>query len=324
MRLFQKISLGRGGFATLGLAALLASCSSGGNTGTGTVLASLTGTSSAEASVTVHAGSCTVGNGAITLDGAITVDGIGAQLIFTNNRNQFTHESTADFAADLVIVPEGGSLSVPTLSTDGNTISDPYVWVRFVDDQGQALSDEVYLGHCSEGLSDAQVSLDLPAEAVVFDSTRASCSNHPGPEITLDAELSLGAATAQIVLRDRADPASDTGTPLQEAIFEQPVTTTGKTFPFPKQPVQGGVGGNPWIFLELSDGAGSAVGNRVLLGRCVQLEQGISGDNSNSNGTSADDSNDNNSNGVSADDSNDNNAGHSNDNNGADDSNDNM
>jgi len=40
---------------------------------------------------------------------------------------------------------------------------------------------------------------------------------------------------------------------------------------FPKQPVLGGVGGNPWISVQFLQGDGSAIGSEELLGRCVQL-----------------------------------------------------
>lgn len=42
----------------------------------------------------------------------------------------------------------------------------------------------------------------------------------------------------------------------------------------PKQPVQGGVGGNPWISVQLLGGAGDLIGTEVLLGHCVQLLPG--------------------------------------------------
>jgi hypothetical protein len=43
---------------------------------------------------------------------------------------------------------------------------------------------------------------------------------------------------------------------------------------FPKQPVLGGVGGNPWIYLQFIDGQGNALSGERLLGRCVQLAPG--------------------------------------------------
>jgi hypothetical protein len=38
----------------------------------------------------------------------------------------------------------------------------------------------------------------------------------------------------------------------------------------PKQPVLGGVGGNPYIYLQFTNAAGGVMSEEILLGRCVQ------------------------------------------------------
>jgi hypothetical protein len=35
--------------------------------------------------------------------------------------------------------------------------------------------------------------------------------------------------------------------------------------------VEGGVGGNPWFWIQLRDDQGAALGEEILVGRCVQL-----------------------------------------------------
>jgi hypothetical protein len=50
--------------------------------------------------------------------------------------------------------------------------------------------------------------------------------------------------------------------------------SSGFSLSFPKQPVQGGVGGNPWISVRFADSAGQQIGPETLLGRCVQLLPG--------------------------------------------------
>ena len=59
-----------------------------------------------------------------------------------------------------------------------------------------------------------------------------------------------------------------------DAVRDVMLVNTGETIKFPKQPVQGGVGGNPWISVQLLEGQGNPIGNEALLGRCVQLESG--------------------------------------------------
>jgi hypothetical protein len=49
----------------------------------------------------------------------------------------------------------------------------------------------------------------------------------------------------------------------------------GLSYTFPKQPVRGGVGGNPWIFAGFTDGDGNDLGDATLLGRCEQLSKAL-------------------------------------------------
>jgi hypothetical protein len=44
----------------------------------------------------------------------------------------------------------------------------------------------------------------------------------------------------------------------------------GSSITIPKQPVLGGVGGNPHLYLQFHDGAGTDMTDEVYLGRCVQ------------------------------------------------------
>ena len=48
----------------------------------------------------------------------------------------------------------------------------------------------------------------------------------------------------------------------------------GSQITIPKQPVQGGTGGNPIISIQFQDGAGDPIDTLVRLGRCVQLLPG--------------------------------------------------
>jgi len=45
----------------------------------------------------------------------------------------------------------------------------------------------------------------------------------------------------------------------------------GSTLTLPKQPVRGGVGGNPIICIQFLKGNGDAIGEPITLGRCNQL-----------------------------------------------------
>jgi hypothetical protein len=52
------------------------------------------------------------------------------------------------------------------------------------------------------------------------------------------------------------------------------LAASGTSLRFPKQPVLGGVGGNPLIYAQFLQADGTPIGSEALLGRCVQLAPG--------------------------------------------------
>ncbi|MEW6307061.1 MAG: hypothetical protein AB1705_26660 [Verrucomicrobiota bacterium] len=96
------------------------------------------------------------------------------------------------------------------------------------------------------------------------------CANSPGPYISLDGGLTFSdGLQARFIFRNNDNPV---GGP-HEAVVSAPIVLipAGVHVTFPKQPVQGGVGGNPWISIQWRLGDGTPIGSEVLLGRCVQL-----------------------------------------------------
>jgi hypothetical protein len=98
------------------------------------------------------------------------------------------------------------------------------------------------------------------------------CTNNPGPFINVSGSVSVSPGVrARFIFRNQRED----GAP-HEAIAFADVTlmSNGFSLSFPKQPVQGGVGGNPWISVRFADSAGRQIGPETLLGRCVQLLPG--------------------------------------------------
>jgi hypothetical protein len=93
------------------------------------------------------------------------------------------------------------------------------------------------------------------------------CNNNPGPWITLEGELSLGGLNGRLIFRNNA---KGTHERVEDVVVDMVILNEGETIRFPKQPPLGGVGGNPWIYLQLTDGSGRAISEKALLGRCVQ------------------------------------------------------
>jgi hypothetical protein len=105
------------------------------------------------------------------------------------------------------------------------------------------------------------------------DFTALDCSNNQGPYINVECGLGFTEGIkARFIFRNNDNPV---GGPHEAARFtDVSIVPPGTTLRFPKQPVLGGVGGNPLIYALFEQGDGAAIGKEVLLGRCVQLAPG--------------------------------------------------
>ncbi|HEV8382164.1 MAG TPA: hypothetical protein VGQ29_11285 [Gemmatimonadales bacterium] len=209
----------------------------------------------------------------ITLEGAAALGGFGVEMTFSNNLKG-THEYTADNVVDLTLQPAGQSITIPKQPVLGGVGGNPFMWVQFVDARGTPTSDEIYLGRCVQGsrygFKHAQ---QTPATAFAEFGIE-SCENSPGPFISMDAGLAYEGLGVQVIFRNNDNPV---GGP-HEATHSNALSVVppGLSFSFPKQPVEGGVGGNPWILAGFLDGAGAPVSDATLLGRCEQLSKVLS------------------------------------------------
>jgi hypothetical protein len=199
----------------------------------------------------------------ITLGGEIKLGGLNARLIFMNN-TKGTHTATVVSHYDVTLLLAGSTIEIPKQPVQGGVGGNPYIYLQFHDGNGNDLSEEFYLGRCVQGLS---VSADLLQEAVARANVHAdSCSNRKGPFITLDGDLVLGGLHARIIFRNNVK-----GTHTAEDSRDVAIVLEGSKIVLPKQPVQGGVGGNPIISIQFLHGNGTPIGEPVVLGRCVEL-----------------------------------------------------
>lgn len=207
----------------------------------------------------------------VTLSGAMTLGGFGVEMIFRNNEKG-THEYTDEAFVDVTVIPAGESLTIPKQPVLGGTGGNPFIWVQFTNAQGAAISNEIYVGRCVQGVTtpvDATVGLDVAAMARAF---AEGCSNNPGPWITLDGSASMGGIGARVIFRNNDNPVGGPHEADRDAV-NFTLLESGNVIAFPKQPVLGGVGGNPWIWAQLEDGADTDLSDEILLGRCVQLSK---------------------------------------------------
>jgi len=232
--------------------------------------ASVSATLGVAASVTTSATAegCTNNPGPfITLSGEIALGGINGRLIFRNNVKG-THERTEDVTVDVVILPAGETITFAKQPPQGGVGGNPRISLQFTDGDGNALSDEVFLGRCVQGLDTTNVSLALPADATV-DVTTGRCLNHPGPFITLSGEITLGGLNARLIFRNNV---KGTHTREEPIVVDVVILPAGESITFAKQPPLGGVGGNPRIYFQFTDASGDPLGPEVFVGRCVQLD----------------------------------------------------
>ena len=110
------------------------------------------------------------------------------------------------------------------------------------------------------------VTVAQPA-TVQIQPTASECLNHRGPYITLNGALILGGVESRLIFRNNV---KGTHEREEEVTVDVSIIPEGDSITFPKQPVQGGVGGNPWIWIQFLDGDDDPVSGEILLGRCVQ------------------------------------------------------
>lgn len=111
-----------------------------------------------------------------------------------------------------------------------------------------------------------QFNYDMPIQ-VKCTVNETGCENSPGPVITLEGEILLGGLKADLIFQNNTK-----GTHTTTVTYGTNVALVlpGSGIKLPKQPVLGGVGGNPHIWIQFCDGKNTDLSEEIYLGRCVQ------------------------------------------------------
>lgn len=198
----------------------------------------------------------------ITLSGELMLGGMDGALIFRNNRKG-THTHREDVKVGVEILPPGETIRFAKQPSRGGVGGNPFIYVQFLDDSGGAISDEIFVGRCVQGL-DQMVSFDFVHNAVANASiTAGECNNTSGPYITLSGELILSGIRAKLIFRNNEDGPHEYEKDVEVGVVILP---PGETISFAKQPPQGGAGGNPLIYFQFEES-----GPEFFMGRCTQL-----------------------------------------------------
>lgn len=209
----------------------------------------------------------------IVFDGVITLGGLTVQFTFRNNINRDVHVREEEVTVEAVVIAPDHSIVLPKQPVLGGVGGNPFIWLQLVDSSGDPLTSEIFLGRCVQGPVNVDTSFFLRALASALVEV-LDCTNNPGPFINLSGQMSIReGVTARFIFRNNDNPVG--GPHEAQAVADVVLIPAGFAIEFPKQPVQGGVGGNPWISVRFLHGnGGEPMGTETLLGRCVQLMPG--------------------------------------------------
>jgi hypothetical protein len=113
----------------------------------------------------------------------------------------------------------------------------------------------------------AQVSQSFKLTAHAdLSATAAQCDN-TGSTVDISGTITIGGVTVQVTFKNNV---KGTHTIVKTGDADLEITPAGGSVSVPKQPVFGGVGGNPWLSFQFTDDNGNPTSERILLGRCVQ------------------------------------------------------
>jgi len=209
----------------------------------------------------------------ITFSGGSVLGGYGVEMTFTNNMKG-THTFTDGNTVDLTVMPADQPIVIPKQPVLGGVGGNPFIWVQFIGADGAALSSEIFVGRCVQGAGWHVTQSAVTTASAVATFTVESCANSPGPYISFTSGVTMAGLSARIIFRNNDNPV---GGPHEADVTRNvAVIPAGLSLTFPKQPVLGGVGGNPWIFAAFTGADGKALGAPTLLGRCVQLSNALS------------------------------------------------
>ncbi len=197
----------------------------------------------------------------ITLDGTLGLNPVSAQFTFQNNdKGTHTYTSTATATA----VAQGSTITIPKQPVQGGVGGNPYIFIQYMDGNGNPLTAPVFIGRCVQGNMNGFATASIPV-TLAANISALSCDN-TGSDIDFAGTMTTNTAiVANVIFTNNAD-----GTHTNDQVMSAQLLPAGVSIEFPKQPSLGGVGGNPYVYLQWLDANGTPIGSSDLLGRCVQ------------------------------------------------------
>jgi hypothetical protein len=198
----------------------------------------------------------------IVLEGNIVLPAVDVHFLFQNNWKG-THSAEANLEVGAELIPAHWKVAIPKQPSRGGVGGNPHVWGQIFKDDGTPVGPKVYLGRCVQGrsLSFDSIPLNFLSELTI------DRSNSPGSNITVAGKTTFEEGlVARFTLQNNLK-----ATHIATAEVDIHLADRGASLTLPKQPVRGGVGGNPhiWAQMFLRDG-GEELSDLVYLGRCKQ------------------------------------------------------
>ena len=101
----------------------------------------------------------------ITLQGALSLGGVGVKLLFENNVIG-THTHTVESTASATVIPQGQSIQIPKQPVLGGVGGNPYIWIQILDANNNPLTGTTFLGRCVQGLFTSSADFSIPSTAI--------------------------------------------------------------------------------------------------------------------------------------------------------------
>lgn len=105
--------------------------------------------------------------------------------------------------------------------------------------------------------------VEVPASFTATIQT-TNCMAAPGPQVNVTSELVVAGLESQVIF---SQPGGAQG---ERFVVEQEVVPENAPIPFPQQTVVGGLGNDPFLWLQLTDAQGRPLTSEIFLGRCSQ------------------------------------------------------
>ena len=222
----------------------------------------------AQFSASIQAAQCTSSPGPqITLAGSLMINPLNVGVIFSHVQGSGNQQGVE--VAKMVIPPNAPPTAAPQQSVVGALSSNPFLWLQLTDAKGQALTSEVFLGRCDQGMFNPMINLSLPS-TVTGTVSADSCDASTGPVVTLDGQLETSPIHAKVIFRSSNDLGVGALRPAESSI-DVLILPQGPSFLLPQDQSLAGTGGNPIVSTQFKLGDGTAIGIEQNYGRCSTI-----------------------------------------------------